>query len=255
MKRRTVRLDKVQTVVLDEADRMLDMGFVRDVTRILDQLKHRRNLGMFSATISRGGHGHLLGVPAGPGGDHRPPGGGVKPDITQYRIDLDGREQKLDTIAAPHHPRGVRRAGHRLLQHQEHDRPAGRPAEDAESPARPSTATFSSASSGRRPWRSSSGRDQGAGGHRRGRPGPDIDDVDAVFNYDVPDELENYTTASAAPAGPSATVWPTPSSPPSPRGIRMDDIVRNTKAECSGSDTTPTAASCWWRTANNFHGF
>ncbi|MCQ4721183.1 DEAD/DEAH box helicase, partial [Flavonifractor plautii] len=38
MKRRTVWLDKVQTVVLDEADRMLDMGFVRDVTRILDQL-------------------------------------------------------------------------------------------------------------------------------------------------------------------------------------------------------------------------
>ena len=36
MKRRTVRLDKVETVVLDEADRMLDMGFVRDVTRILD---------------------------------------------------------------------------------------------------------------------------------------------------------------------------------------------------------------------------
>ena len=53
MKRRTVRLDKVQTVVLDEADRMLDMGFVRDVTRILDQLKHRKNMGMFSATISR----------------------------------------------------------------------------------------------------------------------------------------------------------------------------------------------------------
>ena len=53
MKRRTVRLDKVQTVVLDEADRMLDMGFVRDVTRILDQIKNRRNMGMFSATISR----------------------------------------------------------------------------------------------------------------------------------------------------------------------------------------------------------
>ena len=53
MKRRTVRLDKVETVVLDEADRMLDMGFIRDVTRILDQIKHRKNLGMFSATISR----------------------------------------------------------------------------------------------------------------------------------------------------------------------------------------------------------
>ena len=53
MKRRTVRLDKVQTVVLDEADRMLDMGFVRDVTHILDTMPRRRNLGMFSATISR----------------------------------------------------------------------------------------------------------------------------------------------------------------------------------------------------------
>ena len=38
MKRRTVRLEKVQTVVLDEADRMLDMGFVRDVTHILDKM-------------------------------------------------------------------------------------------------------------------------------------------------------------------------------------------------------------------------
>ena len=36
MKRRTVSVKEVQTVVLDEADRMLDMGFVRDVTHILD---------------------------------------------------------------------------------------------------------------------------------------------------------------------------------------------------------------------------
>lgn len=53
MKRRTVTLGQVQTVVLDEADRMLDMGFIHDVTRILDKIPHRRNLGMFSATISR----------------------------------------------------------------------------------------------------------------------------------------------------------------------------------------------------------
>ena len=44
VKRRTVRLDKVQTVVLDEADRMLDMGFIKDVTRILDLMPKRRNL-------------------------------------------------------------------------------------------------------------------------------------------------------------------------------------------------------------------
>lgn len=51
--RKTIRLDKVQTVVLDEADRMLDMGFFKDVTRIIDKVKNRRNLGMFSATISQ----------------------------------------------------------------------------------------------------------------------------------------------------------------------------------------------------------
>lgn len=51
--RKTVRLDKVQTVVLDEADRMLDMGFFKDVTRIIDKVKNRRNLGLFSATISQ----------------------------------------------------------------------------------------------------------------------------------------------------------------------------------------------------------
>ncbi len=51
--RKTVRLDKIQTVVLDEADRMLDMGFFKDVTRIIDKVKNRRNLGLFSATISQ----------------------------------------------------------------------------------------------------------------------------------------------------------------------------------------------------------
>ena len=51
--RKTIRLDSIQTVVLDEADRMLDMGFFKDVTRIIEKIKNRRNLGLFSATISQ----------------------------------------------------------------------------------------------------------------------------------------------------------------------------------------------------------
>ena len=51
--RKNIRLDKVQTVVLDEADRMLDMGFFKDVTRIIEKVKNRKNLGLFSATISQ----------------------------------------------------------------------------------------------------------------------------------------------------------------------------------------------------------
>jgi len=52
-KRKNIHLNKVQTVVLDEADRMLDMGFFKDVTGIIERVKNRRNLGLFSATISQ----------------------------------------------------------------------------------------------------------------------------------------------------------------------------------------------------------
>ena len=51
--RKNIRFDKIQTVVLDEADRMLDMGFFKDVTRIIEKVKNRQNLGLFSATISQ----------------------------------------------------------------------------------------------------------------------------------------------------------------------------------------------------------
>lgn len=51
--RKTVKLGGVKTVVLDEADRMVDMGFYKDVTKILDLTINRRNLALLSATMSR----------------------------------------------------------------------------------------------------------------------------------------------------------------------------------------------------------
>ena len=53
MNRRTVDLSKVTTIVLDEADEMLNMGFYKDVRKILDSIKSKQRLAMFSATISR----------------------------------------------------------------------------------------------------------------------------------------------------------------------------------------------------------
>jgi ATP-dependent RNA helicase RhlE len=51
LERGTLRLDKIQFLVLDEADRMLDMGFLPDVRRILDRCPRQRHTALFSATI------------------------------------------------------------------------------------------------------------------------------------------------------------------------------------------------------------
>jgi len=48
----TLRLNEVRIVVLDEADRMLDMGFLRDVTKILNATPQHRQTMLFSATIT-----------------------------------------------------------------------------------------------------------------------------------------------------------------------------------------------------------
>ena len=51
VERRSLSLDRVSELVLDEADRMLDMGFLPQVLRILEELPERRHTMMFSATM------------------------------------------------------------------------------------------------------------------------------------------------------------------------------------------------------------
>ena len=230
MKRRTVKLDKVQTVVLDEADRMLDMGFVRDVTRILDQIKHRRNLGMFSATISREVMDISWVYQRDPVEITVRPVEDSKPDIQQYRIDLDGREQKVDTLAALITHGGYERAIAFCNTKNMTDRLAGLlqmrgiscQAIHGDIQQRIREKTLDKFKKGE--MKVLVATDVAA-------RGLDIDDVDAVFNYDVPDELENYThrigrTGRAKKHGVAYTFVATIT-----EGIRMDDIVRNTRAE------------------------
>ena len=52
MEQRTVDLSKVEILILDEADRMLDMGFIRDIKKVLAALPPKRQNLLFSATFS-----------------------------------------------------------------------------------------------------------------------------------------------------------------------------------------------------------
>jgi len=190
MKRRTVRLDHVDTVILDEADRMLDMGFVHDVTRILDKIPKRRNLGMFSATISR----EVLDISWMYQRDPEEITVRAleenKPDILQYRITV-GRDEKVATIARIIRTENLERVivfcntkgmVERLTKYLEME---GLTVECIH---------------GDIPQKK---REQVMERFRRGElpvfvatdvaaRGIDVDDVDAVFNYDVPQENEYY---------------------------------------------------------------
>lgn len=53
MNRGNIRMDAVHTMVLDEADEMLNMGFVKDVTRIIESTPPDRQLVLFSATTNQ----------------------------------------------------------------------------------------------------------------------------------------------------------------------------------------------------------
>ena len=227
MKRRTVRLDKVQTVVLDEADRMLDMGFVRDVTRILDQLKHRRNLGMFSATISREVMDISWVYQRDPVEITVRADEQNKPDIQQYRIEVE-RGDKTEITA-------------RLLEAGSYERAI----------AFCNTKNMTDRLSGLLKMRGFSAeaihgdiqqsvREKTLNRFRRGElrvlvatdvaaRGLDIDDVDVVFNYDVPDENEYYVhrigrTGRAKRHGVAYTLVSTIT-----ESMRMDDIEKATK--------------------------
>ena len=230
MKRRTVRLDGVQTVVLDEADRMLDMGFIQDVTRILDKIPHRKNLGLFSATISREVMDISWVYQRDPVEITVRPVEENRPDIQQYRIDLDGREQKLDTLVALLEGGEYERAIAFCNTKNMTDRLAGLlsmrdiscKAIHGDIQQRVREKTLQQFRSGQ--LRVLVATDVAA-------RGLDIDDVDVVFNYDVPDEQENYVhrvgrTGRAKRHGVAYTLVASVT-----EAVRMRDIARNTRME------------------------
>jgi len=59
MNRRAMSIHHSEVLVLDEFDRMLDMGFIKDVEKIVALMKNRRQTMLFSATIEKGQERHI----------------------------------------------------------------------------------------------------------------------------------------------------------------------------------------------------
>ena len=229
MKRRTVRLDAVQTVVLDEADRMLDMGFIHDVTRILDQIKNRKNLGLFSATISREVMDISWVYQRDPVEITVQAVAENKPDIQQYRIAVD-RGEKAELTARLLEAGGYERAIAFCNTKNMTDRLTGllrmRGIQadcihgDIQQRIREKTLT-----------QFREGKLRVLVATDVAARGLDIDDVDVVFNYDVPDENEYYVhrigrTGRARRHGVAYTMVSTIT-----EEMRMDEIQRGTRNE------------------------
>ena len=229
MKRRTVTVKEVQTVVLDEADRMLDMGFIHDVTRILDKIPNRKNLGMFSATISREVMDISWVYQRDPEEITVQATKENKPDILQYRIEVSS-DAKVDTIARIIAGENLERvmcfcntkgSTERLTKFLQM-RGLDAQCIHGDIPQRKREAVMALFREGK--LRVFVATDVAA-------RGIDVDDVDAVFNYDVPDENEYYIhrigrTGRAKRHGVAYTLLSD-----FPSRMRLDDIARNTRSQ------------------------
>jgi len=229
MKRRTVKVETAQTVVLDEADRMLDMGFIHDVTRLLDKMNKRKNLGLFSATISREVmdiawvyQRDAVEITVREDEEN-------KPDIKQFRMEVSSndkagamakilRETGFDRCMAFCNTKGATERITKFLQMEgiraeciHGDIPQKRREQVMNLFRQGKLQVFVSTDVAAR--------------------GIDVDDVDIVFNCDVPDENQDYIhrigrTGRAKRQGVAVTFVAD-----YPAKLRMDDIASKTRNE------------------------
>ncbi|NTV47730.1 MAG: DEAD/DEAH box helicase [Chlorobiales bacterium] len=84
-----IRLDQLKIFVLDEADRMLDMGFIRDIRRIVAELPENRQTLFFSATVSPEINELASGILKDPAKVAVTPAASVSKNITQNVLFVD----------------------------------------------------------------------------------------------------------------------------------------------------------------------
>ena len=190
MQRGNIRLDAVHTMVLDEADEMLNMGFVKDVTKIIEATPPDRQLVLFSATTNQ----DVLTIAWKY--QHDPVEITVeatkkdRPQITQYVISVE-QDQKTDHLLylldADEYQRIMIFCNTKFMT----DKLTGRLVKEGydarclhgDIPQSKRNVVMSDFKRGKFPILVST--DVAA-------RGIDVDDVEAVINYDLPNENEYY---------------------------------------------------------------
>jgi ATP-dependent RNA helicase RhlE len=186
-----IRLDALEVLILDEADRMLDMGFIRDIRKIAATTPATRRTALFSATMPREIEGlaaELLREP-------------VRVEITPQGTTVEMIDQRVDFVSAgskrPHLARLLADpAMARVIVFARTKRGADRVAKNLDIDGVPAEAIHGD--------KAQNARQRALDAFRRGTArvlvatdiaarGIDVTGVTHVVNYELPDEPESYT--------------------------------------------------------------
>ena len=241
IKQKHVRLNAVSMLVIDEADRMFDMGFIRDVRKIVSYLPRQRQSLLFSATMPNE-VAHLVAEVL------RDP---ARIDVSPKTVTADKIEQRVYFVPAQEKRPLLNAllkdaAMKRVIVFTKTKHGANKVAENLERAGHRTAAIHGN--------KSQNARQRALEEFRQGRSrvlvatdiaarGIDIDDVTHVVNFELPDVAESYVhrigrTARAGGAG-IAIAFCDPSERPSLRAI--EKLVKQNLTVMAGERQAPAA--------------
>ena len=185
-----VELSQLEVLVLDEADRMLDMGFVRDIRRIVATLPADRQTLMFSATMPKSIAELSASMLRNPARVEVTPPSTTVDRVRQLVLFVDETSKKPAIEMLVKSPKVTRAVVFTLMKHE-----ANKVAEHLTRAGIAAEAIHGNKSQG--------ARERAMAGFRSGAVkvlvatdiaarGIDVDDVSHVFNYDLPNVPESY---------------------------------------------------------------
>ena len=186
-----IDLSGLEVLVLDEADRMLDMGFVRDIRRIMSYVPAQRQTLLFSATMPKSIEDLAASLLNNPARVEVAPPSSTVDRIQQAIMFVDGTSDKRDALLTMVESDKVARAVvFTLMKHE-----ANKVAEFLNKNSVTAEAIHGNKSQG--------ARERAMKGFRAGSikvlvatdiaaRGIDVDEVSHVFNYDLPNVPESY---------------------------------------------------------------